>query len=264
MASTKISALPAASTLTGAETIPLVQGGVTKKVTTDQFLTAANPSYTGTLTGGTGVVNLGSGQFYKDASGNVGLGTVSPTQRLTVEGRGIFSVADAVYATAFNATSGNFRVIPYLDSTSGTALTAYSAGYAGNPPSRKMTFDASSMRFCTGGTERARIDASGNLGVGVTPSAWDAGGGGIEFWNAGTTVVGKFDASLQPGRAAGHHSPTTKIDVQLFRSVRHPSIAAVAQGKVGLCTPAQAAQLLRPLEMRLRLLAHTAGTTAMV
>jgi hypothetical protein len=53
MASTKISALPAASTLTGAETIPLVQGGVTKKVTTDQFLTAANPSYTGTLTGGT-------------------------------------------------------------------------------------------------------------------------------------------------------------------------------------------------------------------
>jgi hypothetical protein len=165
MSRTKISALPAASTLTGAETIPLVQGGVTKKVTTDQFLTAANPSYTGTLTGGTGVVNLGSGQFYKDASGNVGLGTVSPTQRLTVEGRGIFSVADAVYATAFNATSGNFRVIPYLDSTSGTALTAYSAGYAGLG---KMTFDASSMRFCTGGTERARIDASGNLLVGTT------------------------------------------------------------------------------------------------
>jgi hypothetical protein len=160
MADIKISALPAASTLTGTETIPLVQGGVTKKVTTDQFLTAANPSYTGTLTGGTGVVNLGSGQFYKDASGNVGLGTVSPTQRLTVEGRGIFSVADAVYATAFNATSGNFRVIPYLDSTSGTALTAYSAGYAGLG---KMTFDASSMRFCTGGTERASIDASGNL-----------------------------------------------------------------------------------------------------
>ena len=29
-----------------------------------------NLAYTGTLTGGTGVVNLGSGQFYKDASGN--------------------------------------------------------------------------------------------------------------------------------------------------------------------------------------------------
>jgi len=131
----------------------------------EMSMSPLNPSYTGTLTGGTGVVNLGSGQFYKDASGNVGLGTVSPTQRLTVEGRGIFSVADAVYATAFNATSGNFRVIPYLDSTSGTAFVAYSAGYAGLG---KMTFEASSMRFCTGGVERARIDASGSLLVGTT------------------------------------------------------------------------------------------------
>jgi len=41
-------------------------------------LDTANPSYTGTLTGGTGVVNLGSGQFVKDASGNLGLG-VTPS-----------------------------------------------------------------------------------------------------------------------------------------------------------------------------------------
>lgn len=34
-------------------------------------LNTANPSYTGTLTGGTGVVNLGYGQFVKDAAGNV-------------------------------------------------------------------------------------------------------------------------------------------------------------------------------------------------
>jgi hypothetical protein len=47
-----------------------------------KFLTIANPSYTGTLTGGTGVVNLGSGQFYKDASGNVGIGTGSPSARI--------------------------------------------------------------------------------------------------------------------------------------------------------------------------------------
>ncbi|CAB4121213.1 hypothetical protein UFOVP10_54 [uncultured Caudovirales phage] len=33
-------------------------------------------SYTSTLTGGTGIVNLGSNQFYKDASGNIGIGVV--------------------------------------------------------------------------------------------------------------------------------------------------------------------------------------------
>ena len=40
---------------------------------------ATDLSYTGTLTGSTGVVNIGSGQIYKDASGNLGLGTIPAT-----------------------------------------------------------------------------------------------------------------------------------------------------------------------------------------
>lgn len=40
--------------------------------------TTTNLAYTDTLTGGTGIVNLGSGQLYKDAVGNVGIGTSSP------------------------------------------------------------------------------------------------------------------------------------------------------------------------------------------
>jgi len=46
---------------------------------TSSALTANNPNYTGTLTGGTGVVNIGSGQLYKDGNGNVGVGTSSPS-----------------------------------------------------------------------------------------------------------------------------------------------------------------------------------------
>jgi hypothetical protein len=42
-------------------------------------------SYSTTLTGGTGIVNLGSGQFYKDASGNVGIG-VTPSYKLDIAG----------------------------------------------------------------------------------------------------------------------------------------------------------------------------------
>jgi hypothetical protein len=40
-------------------------------------ISGANISYTGTLTGGTGVVAIGTNQIYKDASGNVGIGTSS-------------------------------------------------------------------------------------------------------------------------------------------------------------------------------------------
>lgn len=36
-------------------------------------------TYSNTLTGGTGLVNIGSGQFYKDASGNIGIGTAAPS-----------------------------------------------------------------------------------------------------------------------------------------------------------------------------------------
>jgi hypothetical protein len=45
-------------------------------------------TYSTTLTGGTGIVNLGSGQFYKDASGNVGIGTSTLTSgvRAIVQG----------------------------------------------------------------------------------------------------------------------------------------------------------------------------------
>ena len=45
--------------------------------------TLANVSYSGTLTGGTGVVNIGSGQFYKDSSGSVGIGTTTPSAKLS-------------------------------------------------------------------------------------------------------------------------------------------------------------------------------------
>ena len=49
-------------------------------------ISVANVSYSGTFTGSTGVLNIGSGQIYKDASGNTGIGTASPGYKLDVNG----------------------------------------------------------------------------------------------------------------------------------------------------------------------------------
>jgi hypothetical protein len=46
--------------------------------------TFTNLSYSGTLTGNTGIINIGSGQFYKDVNGQIGIGTSSPGYRLDV------------------------------------------------------------------------------------------------------------------------------------------------------------------------------------
>ena len=103
-----------------------------------------NLAYTGTLTGSTGIVNLGSGQFYKDASGNVGIGTSSPAAPLDVNGK-IYSRTGGLYSDSFNSYSGG--------------ATTFGNG-------------SSYSAFYVGATERMRIDSSGNVGIGTaTPQA---------------------------------------------------------------------------------------------
>lgn len=114
-------------------------------------VSSTNLSYTGTLTGGTGVVNLGSGQFYKDASGNVGIGTNSPS-----------SFGGYTTVSVNNATNGGIYNI-LVNGTETARLQAYSGIFniAAKGASTVTTFE-------TNGTERMRIDSSGNLLVGST------------------------------------------------------------------------------------------------
>jgi hypothetical protein len=53
--------------------------GVAIGATTASTGKFTNLEYTGTLTGSTGVINIGSNQIYKDASGNIGIGSASLT-----------------------------------------------------------------------------------------------------------------------------------------------------------------------------------------
>lgn len=122
---------------------------------------ATDLNYTGTLTGGTGVVNLGSGQFYKDASGNVGIGTSSLATNLQVAGSTGLTLG-AVSGNAWRTAA----IVPIDEGDSYKGALAFythpSAGSAGAP------------------TERARIDSSGNFlnnCTGITGDAPNAAGG---------------------------------------------------------------------------------------
>ena len=102
MASTKISELSAATTLTGAETIPVVQGGVTKKVTTDQFLIKdASGDFT-TANGRINLLTVGRG------GGGVASNTASGYAALNVNTTGSNNTASGYAALRYNTTgSGN-------------------------------------------------------------------------------------------------------------------------------------------------------------
>jgi hypothetical protein len=119
-------------------------------------------------TGGGGNV-AGTDRMVIDSSGNVGIGTSSPFYKLSVR------------QPTLTATIAEFRTIdgtnnPGLEirtSTAGTTLAqVYSSGATAN------------LLFETNGSERMRLNSSGNLGLGVTPSAWGGGYGGIQINNA--------------------------------------------------------------------------------
>ena len=135
---------------------------------TSTSLATTNLSYTGTLTGGTGVIAIGTNQIYKDASGNVGLG-VTPSNWSTFKA---FQVG-ATTALANLTTTTNLYHNSYYDGVSEKYLISsmpalrYAMNQGGignhawyNAPSgtagNAITFN-----------QAMTLDASGNLGIGT-------------------------------------------------------------------------------------------------
>jgi hypothetical protein len=93
-----------------------------------------------------------------NTSGNVGIGTASPNGKLTVSGS----------ITAF--TTGVTDQFIATPQTAGSGVLLLAVNDANNVY-RDMTIGGSTNIFQTSGTERARIDASGNLSIGFAGSA---------------------------------------------------------------------------------------------
>ena len=81
-----------------------------------------NLSYTGTFTGGTGIVDIGSGQIYKDATGKVGIGTSTLNAQLTIKPPAYTSGAVSAMRTSLDW--GVVKARTSSCSTDGTTITA--------------------------------------------------------------------------------------------------------------------------------------------
>ena len=82
------------------------------------------------FTGSTALVNIGSGQFYKDTTGNIGIGTTSPGAPLDVKGAMRLSGSTSGYVgfTAAAAAGSTTYTLPSADGTSGQFLRTNGAG----------------------------------------------------------------------------------------------------------------------------------------
>jgi hypothetical protein len=181
-------------TLTGA-----VMNG-TVGATTPSTGSFTSLAYSTTLTGGTGVVNLGSGQFYKDASGNVGIGTSSPVDLLQINRASGSGITSGISLTTAAGATGDGSYIKWTGATAGEKIARIDGVMEGA--------DAGSIRFNTGNgsdgfSERVRIDSSGNVGIGTTSPSTYSGSNLVSYYAGGSNFAGITAINSNTGTGIG-------------------------------------------------------------
>lgn len=204
------------------------------------------------------------GTFVIKANGNVGIGTTSPTQKVTIEGTSVSSSASQTNISAF--VNNGLRVNGSVTSSSQDALTYQSGGNGGAAAvafGRGSSYDTF-ISFYTnpsGGTttgansERVRIDSNGNVGIGTTnpqaaldvvgvikanksgsSAAWMMLNGDETAYSETQYVTANNGSTYWRLLALGDSYPTNSGSFQIRRGASSVFMAIQPTGNVGIGT----------------------------
>lgn len=245
-----------------AENVRVENIAVTDLTSTTANLT--NVSYSGTLIGGTGVINIGSGQIYKDASGNIGLGVTpsawstgkaielgfngSSIWSATVAGN-IFILSNAVYNGSYKYATSN--PASYYQQNAGIhSWYVAPTGTAGNSITFTQVMSLDTNNLMLSGTGATKIQEGTTAQRPAAPQEGmirkNSTLGDIEAYSGGNYL------SLEAGRliartrftSGGTFTPNTKTRMLIVDLISggggSGGVASTTAGQVAVSSPGDA------------------------
>jgi hypothetical protein len=200
-------------------------------------------------TGATGAVNLGNNNLIVDTStlfvdatnDRVGIGTASPEQKLHMVGSRVLLTSPSAGATTLYAVTDNTSTVGQyilfgIDSNGGT--TGYgssgvfmSTGLNGAGTAKPLiihNYDDKPIVFANANTERMRVDAGGNVGIGTTSPSSKLHVNGTLTVSSGSIQPATYTVATTPATAA---AGMVTGGIILVSDAEAPTIgAAVASG----------------------------------